>query len=85
MTADHSVTATFAKKGKCNVPSVVGLKFGKARAKLVRAHCRVGKVTKRFSTRKKKGRVVAQRPRAGRTLPAGGKANLTVGKGPRKK
>jgi beta-lactam-binding protein with PASTA domain len=85
MTADRSVTAGFAKKANCKVPRVVGLKLGKARAKIARAHCRVGKVTKKASTRRQRGRVLAQSPKAGKTLPAGGTTNLKVGKGPKKK
>jgi len=63
---------------------VVGLKLARARAKLARRHCRVGKVTRRASTRKKLGTVLAQRPRAGKKLRNGAKVNLTVGKGPRR-
>jgi hypothetical protein len=83
MTADHAVTAGFAKKAKCKVPKVVGLKLKKAKAKIKKAHCRVGKITKKFSSPKKKGRVLSQKPKPGRTLPAGTKVKLKVGKGPR--
>ena len=83
MTADHSVTATFAKKPKCKVPKVVGLKLAKAKAKIRGAHCGVGKIKKKFSSRKKKGRVLAQKPKPGKTLTGGSKVNLTVGKGPK--
>jgi uncharacterized repeat protein (TIGR01451 family) len=83
MTADHSVTATFAKKPKCKVPKVVGLTLAKAKAKIRKAHCGVGKIKKKVSSRKKKGRVLSQKPKPGKTLPAGSKVNLTVGKGPR--
>ncbi len=83
MTADHSVTATFAKKPKCKVPKVVGLKLAKAKAKIRGAHCGVGKIKKKFSSRKKKGRVLAQKPKPGKTLTSGSKVNLTVGKGPK--
>jgi uncharacterized repeat protein (TIGR01451 family) len=82
MTADHSVTATFAKKPKCKVPKVVGLTLAKAKAKIRKAHCGVGKIKKKVSSRKKKGRVLLQKPKPGKTLPAGSKVNLTVGKGP---
>jgi uncharacterized repeat protein (TIGR01451 family) len=82
MTADHSVTATFAKKPKCKVPKVVGLTLAKAKAKIRKAHCGVGKIKKKVSSRKKKGRVLTQKPKPGKTLPAGSKVNLTVGKGP---
>jgi uncharacterized repeat protein (TIGR01451 family) len=83
MTADHTMTATFAKKPKCKVPKGVGLTLAKAKSRIRRAHCGVGKISKKFSSRKKKGRVLSQKPRPGKTLPAGSKVNLTVGKGPK--
>jgi beta-lactam-binding protein with PASTA domain len=76
--------ATFNKVIRCKVPKVVGLTLKKARARIVRAHCRVGKITKKFSTRKKKGKVLAQKPKPGRLLAAGARVNLIVGKGPRR-
>ena len=82
MTAERSVTATFAPAPKCVVPRVVGLPLAKAKARLLRAHCRAGKITRKVSSRKKKGRVIAQSPKRG-TLPSGSKVKLTVGKGPR--
>jgi len=51
----------------------------------VKAHCKVGRVVRKTSTRKKKGRVIAQKPKPGKRLTNGAKVNLTVGKGPRKK
>jgi Divergent InlB B-repeat domain/PASTA domain len=84
MAGNHSVTAGFAKVVKCKVPKVVGLKLPKAKSKLVKAHCRTGKVTKKFSNSKKKGKVIGQKPKAGKTLPAGSKVKLTVGKGQRR-
>ena len=83
--ASATTTVTCPPPVKCKVPKVVGLKLLKAKAKIRRAHCRVGKVRKKFSTRRKKGKVVAQRPKAGRTLAAGTKVALTVGKGPRRR
>jgi hypothetical protein len=46
----------------------VGLTLKKARKRIVRAHCRVGKVTKKFTTRRKKGRVLSQKPKPSRLL-----------------
>jgi hypothetical protein len=88
MTANHSATANFAKPltpPHCVVPNVVGLTVGKAKSKIARAHCRVGKVTLSASTRAKKGKVLAQTPVAHRRLRNGAKINLTVGKGPKRK
>ena len=83
MSANHSVTAGFAKKPKCHVPKVVGLKLARAKAKIRGAHCAVGKITKKFSSPRKRGRVLSQKPKPGKTLPAGSKVALTVGKGPK--
>ena len=83
MSAEHNVTATFAKKPKCKVPKVVGLKLAKAKVKIRRAHCSVGKITKKFSSRKKEGVVLSQKPRPRKILPGGSKVKLTVGKGPK--
>jgi beta-lactam-binding protein with PASTA domain len=67
------------------VPKVLGLKLANAKTKLRKAHCRTGKVRRKFSTRRKKGKVVAQKPKAGRTLKAGSKVALTLGNGPRRR
>jgi beta-lactam-binding protein with PASTA domain len=85
MTADHAVTAGFARKGRCKVPNVVGLRLVRVKTRLTRAQCALGKITKKFSSPRKKGRVLAQRPKSGKTLPAGAKITLKTGKGPRKK
>jgi beta-lactam-binding protein with PASTA domain len=60
---------------------VVGLTLAKARTRIARAHCRVGKVSRVRSTARKKNRVIRQAPRPGRRLASGGKVNLTLGKG----
>jgi PASTA domain-containing protein len=86
MSVDHAVTATFGRKGAaptsaCLVPRVVGLSLAKARANVRRANCSVGSIRRKASTRAKKGRVLAQAVKAGRTLRRGARVNLTVGKG----
>jgi hypothetical protein len=67
----------------CIVPKLRGLKLAKAKAKLRKAHCRLGRVRRRFSTKHNKGRVIRQRVRAGKQLPAGARVGITLGKGPR--
>jgi hypothetical protein len=66
---------------RCVVPSVVGKPLAKAKARIVKAHCEVGKVTRKRSSLRKKGHVLAQSPKAGKTLPSGAKVRLVVGKG----
>ena len=79
MTADHAATATF--RAKCVVPKLVGLTLKKARARIKRAHCTVGKVTRKASARRKRGKVLAQKPKPGRRLAPAAKVSLAVGKG----
>jgi beta-lactam-binding protein with PASTA domain len=62
---------------------VVGKTLSKAKASLRSHHCRTGKITRKFSSKRKKNHVLAQRPHAGRRLAHNAKVNLTVGKGPR--
>jgi beta-lactam-binding protein with PASTA domain len=45
----------------------------------------VGRVTRKFSSRRKKGKVLAQSPRPGRRYAVGHRVRLTVGKGPRRR
>ena len=63
---------------------MVGLKLKKAKAKIRKRHCRVGKITRKTSSLAKRGRVLSQKPKAGKTLRAGARVNLKVGKGPRR-
>ncbi len=64
-------------KKKCTVPSLAGTTLKKARAKLRRAHCSPGKVSRKKAGGKP-GRVLATRPGAGAKLPRGAKVALTV-------
>jgi beta-lactam-binding protein with PASTA domain len=81
MSADHDVTATFATV--CVVPKVKGKRLAAAKRAIKRADCSVGKVTKAFSAKVKRGRVISQRPTAGSQHPAGAKVRLKVSKGRR--
>jgi Tol biopolymer transport system component len=65
----------------CFVPNVVGLKFAAARARIAKRDCRVGRIVRRSSTRRQKGRVLAQRPKPRKLLPNRTKINLTLGAG----
>ena len=65
---------------RCLVPRVVGKTLGRAATLILRGHCRVGRVTRRHSVRKKRGKVLAQSPRAGRSLEVGSRVNLVVGR-----
>jgi beta-lactam-binding protein with PASTA domain len=65
---------------RCVVPEVVGKTVAKARTKIVRAHCRVGTVT-RVASAKAENVVVGQTPRPGRRLKQGARVNLEVSRG----
>lgn len=64
----------------CVVPRVRGLSLAKARAKILRARCSVGRI-KRTPSGARQGRVIAQRPPAGRRVPQRSKVNLTLSLG----
>jgi PASTA domain len=69
------------KTKACIVPKLKGKKVRAARKALKKAHCKVGKVKKRFSGKVKQGRVIKQKKGAGKVLPIGTKVGLKVSKG----
>ena len=66
---------------KCKVPRLVGKTLARARRMIRVAHCSVGRIS-RARSRRARGRVVSQKPRAGRVLGATAKVNLVVSRGP---
>jgi len=60
---------------------VIGLTQRAATKKLAAAHCTKGRVSRKFSTKRRKGRVLAQNPEPKFILDAGSKINLTISKG----
>jgi virginiamycin B lyase len=64
---------------RCVVPKVLGLKLAAAKTRLVKAHCRLGKVKRPRRAAAGRLRVTRQSPRAGTTKPAGTKVALTLG------
>jgi PASTA domain/Divergent InlB B-repeat domain len=83
--AAKTVTATFSlvpqKKVFCVVPNVKRKPLATAKRRIVAAHCRTGRVRKAYSKTVRKGRVISQRPRAGKKLVRGSKVNLIVSRG----
>jgi PASTA domain len=67
----------------CVVPGLKGKKLAAARKSLARAHCRAGKVTKRFSATVRTGTVISQKPSPGKHLKKGAQVSLVVSKGPK--
>jgi beta-lactam-binding protein with PASTA domain len=60
-----------------------GMTLPAAKRTIARAHCRVGKIRRAYSTRFKKGRVTSQKPKPGAVLPKGANVNLVVSLGRR--
>jgi eukaryotic-like serine/threonine-protein kinase len=70
---------------RCVVPNVRGKTVAKAKAALRARRCAAGRITRTFSAKVKKGRVIAQSKRPGTRHPRNTKVNLTVSEGARKK
>jgi hypothetical protein len=62
---------------RCVAPNVVGKRLVTARARILHAHCRVGRVVRVVSTRSRNV-VVGQSPHAGKRLEAGSRINLKL-------
>jgi hypothetical protein len=71
-----------AVQPRCKVPKVVGMRLTVARRAITRARCRVGRV-RRARSRKARGMVVKQTPRAGVRRPRGTRVHLVVSRGKR--
>ena len=69
---------------KCVVPKVVGQQVARAKTKIKAGHCRVGSIGYARSTVRQRGRVLKQRPAAGKRLASGARVSLVVGRGPRR-
>jgi PASTA domain len=65
---------------RCKVPKVVGRTLKTAKSRITNSYCRVGQIKKKKSSKRKRGKVLAQSPKPGKTLYAYAKITLTVGK-----
>jgi hypothetical protein len=65
-------------RAPCTVPKLKGLKLKAAKTKLSRAHCKLGKVTRKRAKRARRGRVLSSKPAAGRKTSRG--VALVIGK-----
>jgi uncharacterized delta-60 repeat protein len=83
-TAFNFALARYSGDDVCVVPKVKGKTLKAAKRGIRKAHCSVGKVTKAFSGKVKKGRVISQKPRPGKKLAVGSKVKLKVSKGMKK-
>lgn len=78
--------AIAAPKVVCSVPKLTGLTLAKARTKLTKANCALGKVTRKTTKKASRvGKVTAQGSKAGTTRSKGAKVSVTVGRRARRK
>ena len=75
--------STPAAPAQCVVPKLKGKTVKAAKAALKRAHCSLGKVTRKANRSVKKGRVATQKPKPGTRKAAGAKVAIVVSKGRR--
>jgi hypothetical protein len=67
-------------RSRCVVPKLAHIKLADAKTVISRAHCRVGRITSKRSSRYNRRRVLAQSPAAHKRLAPEAKVNLTVGR-----
>jgi beta-lactam-binding protein with PASTA domain len=72
-------------KPKCVVPKLAKKSLPAAKKALTKGRCKLGKVTKAFSPKVKKGLVLKQGKRPGTKLANGAKVPVTLSKGPTRK
>lgn len=65
----------------CTVPALAGKTLKSARKKLAKAHCALGKVTKKKGVTARTGKVVKQSPKPGTVLASGAEVKVTLGGG----
>jgi PASTA domain len=65
---------------RCRVPRVIGLRLATAKRRIRRAHCSVGRVRRKHSRPRLRGRVVSQSPHRGSVRRRGYPVRLLVGR-----
>lgn len=70
---------------QCVVPNVMHKTLSAALVAIGRSNCDKGVVKKKYSSTVGKGKVMAEKPRAGVRLPEGSTIDLTVSKGKKPK
>jgi uncharacterized repeat protein (TIGR01451 family) len=81
---NNTAVAKTTVRAPCIVPNVRGRRLPAAKRSLARAHCRTGKVTRRYSSKVKKGRVISQEKVPGTRLEPGASIDLVVSRGRRR-
>ena len=70
---------------RCLVPNVKGKTVARARTMLRSGRCALGRVTRRYSGRVRRGKVISQSRRPGARLPRGTRVNVIVSRGSRRR
>ncbi|MGD0273796.1 MAG: PASTA domain-containing protein [Gaiellaceae bacterium] len=78
-----TTTTTKPPSQACVVPKVRGKTLAAAKKMINKAKCSLGKVTRKYHAKIKKGCVISQAPAPGKRLAKGGKVNLVVSRGKR--
>jgi len=78
------VAPKVVKQVRCVVPNVRGKSLKHAKGRIRRAHCKTGRVTRAYSRSVARGRVIAQKPKAGARMKQGAPIKLVVSKGRRR-
>lgn len=82
--SEQTATATFSLLPKpCVVPKLKGKTLRLAKRAIRTRNCTLGKVKHATSRKIRRGRVISQKPKAGRRLRHGAKVNFVVSKGRR--
>jgi hypothetical protein len=68
---------------RCAVPDLRRRTVTRARALLSARRCRLGRMTRAYSPKVRKGRIIRQSPRSGARLPRGTRVNVAVSRGRR--
>jgi len=77
-------TTTRGPAEPCLVPKLIGTTLTVARRRIARTSCRVGRVSRAYSRKVRRGRVISQRPKAGRRVGYGTAVSLTLSRGRRR-
>jgi PASTA domain len=67
-------------RGACRVPNVIGLTRAAAKRAITKAACTLGRVSRKHSSHKKKGRVLSESPKPGTSVARGTAIKLVLGK-----
>lgn len=86
-TTEPTTTAPTTTRGPaepCIVPKLAGTTLPVARRRLARTSCRLGRTSRTYSRKVRRGRIISQRPQAGRRVGYGTAVNVVLSRGRRR-